>query len=66
MSDEQLQLHILTVLNDNGEIADSADLCAQLGVTAPKMDAALKSLNVDEYVVLEVIERKSIQLTQEG
>jgi hypothetical protein len=30
------------------------------------MDAPLKSLLVDEYVVLEVIERRKIELTEEG
>lgn len=30
------------------------------------MDAALKSLNVDEYVNLEVIEKKVLELTSEG
>jgi len=31
-----------------------------------KIDAALKSLLVDEFVVLEVIERRKIELTEEG
>lgn len=30
------------------------------------MDAALKSLLVDEYIVLDVIERRHIELTAEG
>ena len=30
------------------------------------MDAPLKSLLVDEYVLLEVIERRKIELTEEG
>ena len=30
------------------------------------MDAALKSLNVDEFVDLKVIEKRRVELTQEG
>ena len=39
---------------------------AKLGVTKEKMDAALKSLNVDEFVELKVIEKRRVELTQEG
>ena len=45
---------------------DSDILVASLCVTKEKMDAALKSLNVDEYVDLQVIEKRKIELTQEG
>ena len=41
-------------------------MVAKIGVTPLKLDAALKSLNVDEYVVLEVIERRILELTKEG
>lgn len=58
LTEEQLQQHVLTQLKDSEAIADSADLVEQLKVTAAKMDAALKSLLVDEYIVLEVIERR--------
>lgn len=47
-------------------IDDSDILVASLSVTKEKMDAALKSLNVDEYVDLQVIEKRKIELTQEG
>jgi len=56
----------LTLLKENGTIADTADLCVSLGLTPAKVDAALKSLLVDEFVVLEVIERRKIELTAEG
>ena len=39
---------------------------AQLGITNLKLDAAVKSLLVDEFVVLAVIERREIALTAEG
>ena len=41
-------------------------LVAALGVGRDKMDAALKSLNVDEYVDLNVIEKRKVELTGEG
>ena len=54
----------MTALNENQVIADTADdMVAKLGVTPAKADAALKSLLVDEYVVLEVIERRKIELS---
>lgn len=66
MTDEQLQQHVLTLLNDGGSIADTADLVSSLSITPAKLDAAVKSLLVDEYVVLEVIERRKIELSEEG
>jgi len=65
MTDEQLQALILTTLKST-VIEDSATIVEKEKITAAKMDAALKSLNVDEYVSLEVIERKTIALTEEG
>ena len=64
--EEQLQNEVLTLLKASSEIADSADLCAEWSLSAAKMDAILKSLLVDDYVVLEVIERRKIELTEEG
>ena len=61
-----MQQHVLTVLNDTDLIADTVDLIAQISVTPAKLDAAVKSLLVDDYVVLEVIERKRIELSEEG
>ena len=57
---------MLDELKNNGQIADSDALVAKLGVTKEKMDAALKSLNVDEFVDLKVIEKRRVELTQEG
>ena len=66
MTDEQLQQHVLTLLNDSGLIEDTAELVTLLSITPAKLDAAVKSLLVDEYVVLEVIERRKIELSEEG
>ena len=65
-TDEELQQHILTLLSKDGEIGDTADLVTGLKVHPKEIDAALKSLNVDEYVNLDVIELKQIELSQEG
>ena len=47
-------------------IGDSANIVTFLKIHPKEMDAALKSLNVDDYVKLEVIELKQIELTAEG
>ena len=57
---------MLTLLNTESEIADTAALVASLNITPAKLDAAVKSLLVDEFVVLEVIERRKIELSEEG
>ena len=38
----------------------------ELGVAHTDLDKSLKSLLVDDYLVLNVIERKIIELTDEG
>ena len=57
---------MLDELKNSNEIADSDDLVSKLGVTKEKMDAALKSLNVDEFIDLKVIEKRRVELTQEA
>ena len=54
------------MLDQNQTIADTSDIVASLNITPLKLDAAVKSLLVDDYVVLDVIERKLIALTEEG
>ena len=66
LTDEQLQQRVLTMLDGEGEIADSANLVSQLGTNPRLVDAALKSLNVDEYVNLDVITLTLLELTAEG
>ncbi len=46
-------------------IANSDTLVSE-AIGAQTVDAALKSLLVDDYLVLDVIERKKIELTEEG
>lgn len=53
-------------LQEKSEIADSLDFAKELGITHTDLDKNLKSLLADEYVDLKVIERKLIELTDEG
>ena len=41
-------------------------LAQKLGVAHTELDKNLKSLLVDDYLILTVIERKGIELTDEG
>ena len=66
MTAEEIQQKILDELKSKSQIDDSDSLVAALGVARDKMDAALKSLNVDEYVDLNVIEKRKVELTEEG
>jgi hypothetical protein len=56
----------LKYLHANGSIADTAVYAKELGVAHTDLDKSLKSLLVDDYLVLTVIERKVIELTDEG
>ena len=61
-----MESHILTLLNTSGEIADSESIVEASKQSSETVDAALKSLLVDEYVVLEVIEVRGLKLSSEG
>ena len=50
----------------SGIIEDTAILAQKLGVVHTELDKNLKSLLVDDYLVLTVIEKKGIELTDEG
>ena len=63
---EQLESHILSLLAKEGEIKDSESIVEASQQTSETVDAALKSLLVDEYVVLDVIEVKHLKLSSEG
>ena len=47
-------------------IEDTSAYAHALGVAHTELDKALKSLLVDDYLELAVIERKAIELTDEG
>lgn len=57
---------ILGYLDKNGVIDNTEDFCNNEKLSKEDMEPVLKSLLVDEYLVLEVIEKKLIELTEEG
>ena len=63
--EEQLQQTILTILDKETSITDTDSMVSETQ-SAQQVDAALKSLLVDDYVVLDVIEKRRIDLTEEG
>ncbi len=63
---DELQNAILKYLFANGTIEDTALYAKELGIAHTDLDKSLKSLLVDDYLVLTVIERKVIELTDEG
>ena len=57
---------ILQFLDKNGKIADSDNFANDNNLARDQLDAVLKSLSSEEYISLEVIERRLIELTDEG
>ena len=57
---------VLNYVNTNTEIKNTEEFCAEQKLEKDVLDPVLKSLSVDEYVVLDVIEKKLIELTEEG
>jgi hypothetical protein len=57
---------ILGYLAKNGTIDNTEIFCQAESMSKEDMEPVLKSLLVDDYVVLEVIEKKLIELTEEG
>jgi DNA-binding MarR family transcriptional regulator len=65
-NEEQVQTRILQILKQDGSIGNTIDLANELKISHADLDKVLKSLLVDEYIKLEVIEKKLIELTAEG
>ena len=61
-----LEAIILGYLDKNGEIPNTEDFCNSEKLSKEDMEPVLKSLLVDDYLGLEVIEKKLIELTDEG
>ena len=57
---------VLKYINDNGEIKNTENFDVQLKVDKEAFDNTLKSLSAEEYIKCNVIERKEIELTDEG
>lgn len=64
--DKTVEQHVLTLLSENEHIEDTLALATELGISHVELDKTLKSLLVEEYVSLQVIERKLLELTDEG
>jgi hypothetical protein len=61
-----LEKTILEYLAANGSIDNTESFCGSQSISKEDLEPVLKSLLVDDYVCLEVIERKIIELTDEG
>lgn len=61
-----IEKQVLLYLNDHGEISNTETYEAQAKIAKDLLDPVLKSLLVEGYVALEVLERKEIELTEEG
>jgi helix-turn-helix protein len=53
-------------MGEHGEIENSENFGNEKGISKDDLEKVLKSLLVDDYLSLEVIERKIIELTEEG
>ena len=65
-NEEVVQNVVLKTLSQAGTIEDTIPLAKSLNITHTDLDKVLKSLLVDDYVVLTVIERKFVELSAEG
>ena len=65
-SDEKVQAQILKHLAEQGEIKDTLTFAKELDIPHTELDKSLKSLLVDDYLVLTVLEKKLVELSDEG
>jgi len=61
-----MENRILQYLSEHNHIDDTLQFAQRVGVTHTDLDKSLKSLLVDDYLELGVIERKLLELTDEG
>lgn len=66
LSEEEVQKAILQHLNTHNTIPNTLDFAESLGISHADLDKNLKSLNADEYISLQVIEKKLLELSEEG
>ena len=62
----QVEKTVLKFINDNGEIKNTENFDVEQKIDKGLFDNTLKSLTAEEYIKLNVIERKEIELTDEG
>ena len=65
-SEEKVQAQILKHLSEQDEIKDTLTFAKELDITHTELDKSLKSLLVDDYLVLTVLEKKLVELSDEG
>jgi phenylalanyl-tRNA synthetase alpha chain len=65
-SEDHVVSSILQHLAAHSLIEDTLAYAAQLGLPHTELDKSLKSLLVDDYLTLTVLERKLLELTDEG
>jgi phenylalanyl-tRNA synthetase alpha chain len=62
----QVEKTVLKYINDNGQIKNTENFDVEQKLEKEAFDNTLKSLSAEEYIKLNVIERKEIELTDEG
>ena len=62
----QVEKTVLKYISDNNEIVNTENFDVQQKLDKEAFDNTLKSLTAEEYIKLNVIERKEIELTDEG
>jgi phenylalanyl-tRNA synthetase alpha chain len=63
---QEVEKQILAYLNSNNVIENSEIYQQTAGLDKDALESVLKSLSAEAYVALSVIERKEIELTEEG
>lgn len=63
---EEIEKTVLGHLDKSGPIENSDNFAQETSITKDQLEPVLKSLLVENYLVLDVIEKKFIELTDEG
>lgn len=63
---KELEGKVLQYVGKNGKIENTENFVEELGISSAILDPVLKSLVSEDFLVLEVIEKKQIELTEEG
>ena len=63
---KELEGKVLQYVGKNGSIENTENFVEELGISSAILDPVLKSLVSEDFLVLEVIEKKQIELTEEG
>lgn len=61
-----LEKKVLAYVNEHNQIENTEIYQTQENLVKEELEAVLKSLSAEEYIKLQVIERKEIELTDEG